>query len=61
MSAVPTGLAVRTSVTRFTFAYVWGNTLPVFSTWMPTNGCRNQGKSLNCRYSMYTLPVILIV
>lgn len=44
MRAIPTSLAVRTSVARFTFAYVWGNTLPAFATWVSTNGCKNQGK-----------------
>lgn len=44
MSSIPTSLAVRASVTRFTFAYVWGNTLPASPTWMSTNGCKNQGK-----------------
>lgn len=44
MNTIPTSLAVRTSVTRFTFAYVWGYTLPAFSTWVSTNGCRNEGK-----------------
>lgn len=44
MSAIPTSLAVRASVARFTFAYVWGHTLPPFSTWVSTNGCKNQGQ-----------------
>lgn len=44
MNVIPTSLTVRANVTRFTFAYVWGHTLSPFSTWVSTNGCKNQGQ-----------------
>lgn len=62
MNAIPTNLAIRTRIARFTFAYVWSNTLPVFSTWMSTNSCkksREKGQIID--NSICTLLMDLII